>query len=281
MAATLLSVFAGGEASALAAKTTHHAVAKITHVKVTKHKVSGYTTPESHIKLMKLKHGEKASATANHKGKFVIKVKNNNLSKLKFKIKATKHGLKARTHVHKVKKAAQSIDSGNTGSQATPTPAPTTPDSSSESKKPEKPVKPNTGNHNNGGNIQTVAPSLAKQAENLKKEFNDAQAALTTLNTTQKSKRDSPKIKALIDAQNALNAAKTVVDNAGTSATETQKETLATAQTTFDNLKKANKQEYSQLKQLDSEKETAQKRVDNITQQLQALTNLLKPVPAP
>ncbi|MFC6288990.1 hypothetical protein [Levilactobacillus angrenensis] len=44
MAATLLSIVTGGEVSALAAKTTHQSVAKITHVKVTKHKVTGYTT---------------------------------------------------------------------------------------------------------------------------------------------------------------------------------------------------------------------------------------------
>lgn len=134
MAATLLSIVTGGEVSALAAKTTHQSVAKITHVKVTKHKVTGYTTAKSHITLMKLKHGEKASATANKKGKFTVKVKKNNLSKLKFKLKATKPGLKARTYTHKVKKAVQAIDDG----VITETPASTTPAKPDEGKKPEK-----------------------------------------------------------------------------------------------------------------------------------------------
>ncbi|MFD1454889.1 hypothetical protein ACFQ44_04205 [Levilactobacillus lanxiensis] len=145
MAATLLSIVTGGEVSALAAKT-QHSVAKITHVKVTKHKVTGYTTAQSHVKLMKLKHGEKVSATANKHGKFTLKVKSNNLTKLKFKLKATKTGLKARTYTHKVKKAVQSIDDGATTETQT-APAVVKPDSSSADKKPasthkEKPLSP-------------------------------------------------------------------------------------------------------------------------------------------
>ena len=60
---------------------------------------------------MKLSTG-KGFATAKH-GKFTLKVKSNNLTKLKFKLKATKTGLKARTYTQ-VKKAVQSIDDGAT-----------------------------------------------------------------------------------------------------------------------------------------------------------------------
>lgn len=165
MAATLLSIVTGGEVSALAAKTTHQSVAKITHVKVTKHKVTGYTTAKSHIKLMKLKHGEKASATANKKGKFTVKVKSNNLTKLKFKIKATKPGLKARTYTHKVKKAVQAIDNSVT----TETPASTTPVKPDEGKKPEKPAdkeKPHEVPH-----IQFVDRTVKTEFENAQSHF--------------------------------------------------------------------------------------------------------------
>jgi len=86
---------------------------------------------------MKLKHGEKVSATANKHGKFTLKVKNNNLTKLKFKLKATKTGLKARTYTHKVKKAVQSIDDGATTETQT-APVSVKPDSASAEKKPEK-----------------------------------------------------------------------------------------------------------------------------------------------
>ncbi|MCI1553046.1 MAG: hypothetical protein LKH74_03905 [Levilactobacillus sp.] len=164
MAATLLSIVTGGEVSALAAKTTHQSVAKITHVKVTKHKVTGYTTAKSHIKLMKLKHGEKASATANKKGKFTVKVKNNNLTKLKFKIKATKPGLKARTYTHKVKKAVQAIDNSVT----TETPASTTPVKPDEGKKPEKPAdkeKPHEVPHTQYVYMTTTAQTEFEKAQ--------------------------------------------------------------------------------------------------------------------
>lgn len=159
MAATLLSIVTGGEVSALAAKT-QHSVAKITHVKVMKHKVTGYTTAQSHVKLMKLKHGEKVSATANKHGKFTLKVKSNNLTKLKFKLKATKTGLKARTYTHKVKKAVQSIDDGATTETQT-APASVKPDSSSADKKP-------TSKHNE----KPLSPKVVMQVMNLQDHFN-------------------------------------------------------------------------------------------------------------
>ncbi|WP_204120006.1 hypothetical protein [Levilactobacillus wangkuiensis] len=176
MAATLLSIVTGGEVSALAAKT-QHSVAKITHVKVTKHKVTGYTTAQSHVKLMKLKHGEKVSATANKHGKFTLKVKSNNLTKLKFKLKATKTGLKARTYTHKVKKAVQSIDDGATTETQT-APASVKPDSSSADKKPEKGKdnkKPNVS-HPNYVKVPIRDWSVVKQ---------EVQKAKTDLTTAQ------------------------------------------------------------------------------------------------
>lgn len=180
MAATLLSIVTGGEVSALAAKTTHQSVAKITHVKVTKHKVTGYTTAKSHITLMKLKHGEKASATANKKGKFTVKVKKNNLSKLKFKLKATKPGLKARTYTHKVKKAVQAIDDG----VITETPASTTPAKPDEGKKPakdkEKPLsKPHEVVH-----TQFIYKTAKTEFENAQKDFDNAIGNIKNENAT-------------------------------------------------------------------------------------------------
>ncbi|WP_164511296.1 hypothetical protein [Levilactobacillus mulengensis] len=164
MAATLLSIVTGGEVSALAAKT-QHSVAKITHVKVTKHKVTGYTTAQSHVKLMKLKHGEKVSATANKHGKFTLKVKSNNLTKLKFKLKATKTGLKARTYTHKVKKAVQSIDDGATTETQT-APAVVKPDSSSADKQTEKKKE-----------THKEAPKIINVYSTPKTEFESAQLA--------------------------------------------------------------------------------------------------------
>lgn len=177
MAATLLSIVTGGEVSALAAKTTHQSVAKITHVKVTKHKVTGYTTAKSHIKLMKLKHGEKASATANKKGKFTVKVKSNNLTKLKFKIKATKPGLKARTYTHKVKKAVQAIDNSVT----TETPASTTPVKPDEGKKPEKPADKEKPHQENPQYVfvpgKPTTSSIAKLIDEIGSTRKDAQTS--------------------------------------------------------------------------------------------------------
>jgi hypothetical protein len=169
MAATLLSIVTGGEVSALAAKT-QHSVAKITHVKVTKHKVTGYTTAQSHVKLMKLKHGEKASATANKHGKFTLKVKSNNLTKLKFELKATKTGLKARTYTHKVKKA---VDGATTETQTAP--AVVKPDSSSADKKVDK-SKPAdsyiiTHAMNLKGHFDGIKDDAQKQLDSLNRQW--------------------------------------------------------------------------------------------------------------
>ncbi|WP_258115549.1 hypothetical protein [Levilactobacillus yiduensis] len=182
MAATLLSIVTGGEVSALAAKTTHQSVAKITHVKVTKHKVTGYTTAKSHITLMKLKHGEKASATANKKGKFTVKVKKNNLSKLKFKIKATKAGLKARTYTHKVKKAVQAIDDGViTETPASTTPAPAKPD---EGKKPAKDKEKPQSKPHEVVHTQFIYKTAKTEFENAQKDFDNAIGNIKNENAT-------------------------------------------------------------------------------------------------
>ncbi len=142
MAATLVSIVTGGEVSALAAKT-QQSVAKFTHVKVTKHKVTGYTTAKSHIELLKLKHREKSSTTANKHGKFTLTVKHNNLTKLNFKLKATKAGLKARTYTHKAK---STNNVGSSTSDSHPN-KPITPSESSNLQ--EKPNKPSIPSHPN------------------------------------------------------------------------------------------------------------------------------------
>lgn len=105
MLATLIAVISGGELNAQAKTRT---LSKITHVKVTKHRVTGYTTKYTHLKLTGLKHHEKASAKANKHGKFVIKVKKNNLKKLNFKIKATKKGYETLTYKYKTVKKTTS-----------------------------------------------------------------------------------------------------------------------------------------------------------------------------
>lgn len=106
MATALLTVFSGGGLS-VQAKT--RMVKKISHVKITKHSVTGYTTKYAHIKLIGLKHGEKANTKSNKHGKFVLKVKRNNLKKLNFKLKATKKGYKVRNYKYKVKKKKSSV----------------------------------------------------------------------------------------------------------------------------------------------------------------------------
>lgn len=106
LATTLLTVFSGGGINAQA-KT--RMLKKFSHVKITKHRVTGYTTKYAHIKLIGLKHGEKASTRSNKHGKFVLKVKKNNLKKLNFKLKATKKGYKVRTYKYKVKKKKPSV----------------------------------------------------------------------------------------------------------------------------------------------------------------------------
>lgn len=131
MLAVLLTAVSGGEVSAMA-KTKQ--ISKFTHVKVSKHTVSGKTTKYAHVKLTQLKHGEKGSAKADRHGKFVIKVKQNNLTKLQFKLKATKHGFKGRTYTYVVK-----VTKPVTNNAAVP---------EQSSVKPESVTKPQTPNDN-------------------------------------------------------------------------------------------------------------------------------------
>ncbi|MFD1454888.1 hypothetical protein ACFQ44_04200 [Levilactobacillus lanxiensis] len=142
----LLSIATAGETTALAAKP-QSSVAKITHVKVTKHKVTGHTTAKSHVVLLKLKNNQKTSATANKHGNFTLSVKKGNLTKLKFKIKVSKTGLKSRTYTHKVKSTAQvAALSRPHESTESPTPSgkPTTAQPSTPSSTPSAPSKPTT-----------------------------------------------------------------------------------------------------------------------------------------
>ncbi|MFD1548852.1 carboxypeptidase-like regulatory domain-containing protein [Levilactobacillus fuyuanensis] len=105
----MLTIISGGELTAIAATKT---VSKFSHVKVSKHTVSGKTTKYARVKLTNLKHGEKASTKTDKHGKFVLKVKKNNLTKLKFKLKATKKGYKMRAYTHPFKHSSQPIGNG-------------------------------------------------------------------------------------------------------------------------------------------------------------------------
>lgn len=107
--AIMLTIISGGELTAIAATKT---VNKFTHVKVSKHTVSGKTTKYARVKLTNLKHGEKASTKTDKHGKFVLRVKKNNLTKLKFKLKATKKGYKMRAYTHPFKHSSQPIGNG-------------------------------------------------------------------------------------------------------------------------------------------------------------------------
>jgi len=119
MLATLLTVVSGGEISAMA-KTKQ--ISKFTHVKVSKHTVSGKTTKYAHVKLTHLKYGEKVGAKADKHGKFILKVKKNNLKKLKFKLIATKKGFKSRTYKHSLEPNSHPIKKRSTTSSATQEP---------------------------------------------------------------------------------------------------------------------------------------------------------------
>lgn len=194
-AAALLAVFTGSEINASAAKTTKHTVAKITRVKVTKHKVTGYTTPKSHLTLMKLKHGETASATANRNGKFSINVKKNNLTKLRFKLKVTKAGMKARTFTYKAKKT------GSTNNNQFPTTTHPSQDKPQTSNKPSK--DESTASH--GSTLNNQQPSsqgtpsstqpTQKDIQRLKEELEKAKREyiamqIETQDTTDLFKKD-------------------------------------------------------------------------------------------
>ncbi|WP_203640378.1 carboxypeptidase-like regulatory domain-containing protein [Levilactobacillus andaensis] len=141
LAVFLTAVVSGGEVSAMA-KTKQ--ISKFTHVKVSKRTVSGKTTKYAHVKLTHLKHGEKVGTKADKHGKFVIKVKQNNLTKLKFKLKATKHGFKGQTYTHTVKVTKPVTNNAAVTEQNTV--------------KPENVVKPSTpvSNFTTSGNNQLV-----------------------------------------------------------------------------------------------------------------------------
>jgi len=278
MAATLLSIVTGGEVSALAAKT-QHTVAKITHVKVTKHKVTGYTTAKSHIKLMKLKHGEKVSATANKHGKFTLKVKHNNLTKLKFKLKATKTGLKARTYTHKVKKAVQSIDDGATTETQT-APAVVKPDSASADKKPEK-TKPKdtlimTQTMNLKGHFDGIKANAQNQLESLKHR----RAVKSSTNKIYKEVSDlmAAKAKATTDLDDEQNKTTPNKDKVTSLTTAKHEAETALNAKTGPNAMDAYKTAYSDLDDLDTQITTAQNKIQEVSNLLaQIQTVLAKP----
>jgi len=146
----LLSIATAGETTALAAKS-QSSVAKVTHVKITKHKVTGHTTAKSHVVLLKLKNNQKASATANRHGNFTLTVRQGNLTKLKFQIKVSKAGFKSRTYTHKVRKTTAQANTPAKPHESTvnqnpeKNPAkPITPQASAPGSTPSSPNKPTT-----------------------------------------------------------------------------------------------------------------------------------------
>lgn len=161
MLAMLLTIVSGGEVTAMAQTKQ---INKFTHVKVSKHTVSGKTTKYAHVKLTHLKHSEKVNTKADKNGKFVLKVSQNNLTKLRFKLKAVKQGFKGRTYTHAIKITKPAINHETVaGPNAT---------------KPENLAKPqtldennNTGNTNNNNPSKPALPVIpSKSNEQLIKE---------------------------------------------------------------------------------------------------------------
>ncbi|AYM02233.1 hypothetical protein [Levilactobacillus yiduensis] len=129
LVAAALTMAFGGEVNALAKS---HTISKLTQIKLAKHRLTGKTTKYAHIRLVNAQGKSFASGKANRVGKFTITVKKQNLTKLSFKLKATKPGFKSRTFSNKQIKRAQAKPHH---------PAAVTP---SQPSKPTKPVKPTT-----------------------------------------------------------------------------------------------------------------------------------------
>lgn len=140
LVATALTVVAGGEIGAMAKSKT---IGKLTQVKLTKHTIAGKTTKYARIKLVTAQGKQLASGKTNRVGKFKLTVKKQNLSKLTFKLAASKPGYKARKFSNKqIKHAAQAKPSH---SVTTTTPVPSQPDKPAKPTpvKPSTPTKPN------------------------------------------------------------------------------------------------------------------------------------------
>ncbi|WP_225419739.1 hypothetical protein [Levilactobacillus cerevisiae] len=286
IAATLLSIVTGGEVSALAAKTTpHHAVAKITHVKISKHKVTGYTTAQSHVKLMKLKHHEQAETTANKHGKFTLKVKSNNLTKLKFKLKATHAGLKARTYTHKVKKHAQSIDESTTTETQT-APAPVKPQVSDD-KKPEK----NKDKPTSQGGVHYVPvkdwATIKQEVKKVSDDLKDAKSNVADL-TNEKSdaKKNDSAFADLLSKKEAWDTAESNLSNADTAAKkqelEGKRDTAKTAYTAALNSDKAHSDAAKKLNDLNGRLKLAKQKVTELQHKADEIKGIFQesnPVP--
>ncbi|MFC6288991.1 Ig-like domain-containing protein [Levilactobacillus angrenensis] len=133
LVAAALTVAFGGEVNAMAKS---HTIGKLTQVKLSKHRLTGKTTKYARIKLVNAQGKSFASGKANRVGKFKITVKKQNLTKLSFKLAASKPGFKSRTFSNKQIKRAQAKPA-----KPTTTPNVTVP---SQPDKPNKPVKPTT-----------------------------------------------------------------------------------------------------------------------------------------
>lgn len=132
LVAAALTMAFGGEVNALAKS---HTISKLTQVKLAKHRLTGKTTKYAHIRLVNAQGKSFASGKANRVGKFTITVKKQNLTKLSFKLAASKPGFKSRTFSNKQIKRAQVKPHH-------PAATPSQPDKPNN--KPNKPVKPTT-----------------------------------------------------------------------------------------------------------------------------------------
>jgi len=84
----------------ITASSSTRFVSKFSHIRVSKHKISGKTSRGATIQLLTAKSKQLAKTVSNRKGHFSIKLKHAKLTKLNFKLKASKHGFRSRWFKH-------------------------------------------------------------------------------------------------------------------------------------------------------------------------------------
>lgn len=231
----ILTIISGGELTAMA---TTKPISKFSHVKISKHTVSGKTTKYVFVKLTNLKHGEKASTKTDKHGKFILKVKKNNLTKLKFKLKATKKGFKSRTYTHPLKPSSQPIDNGTI---TEPTAQKTVTNTSTSSI--------STASPQSTSNSQPATPSTQDKIEQIKELRSEIENSIQTyLTLKQKLKPQLDKYNSLfsersklsnnlVTARNQLLSAKdtlATIDTSNTAAVQAISDKVSTTQAAFD-----------------------------------------------
>lgn len=183
--AALLSMTAGGGISAMAKTKT---VGKMTQVRLTKHTLSGKTTKYAKIRLVNAQGKQLASSKTNRVGKFKITLKNQNLSKLKFKLTASKAGyLSRRFSSTQIQQAVANATQTSTLPGATVTPA--------KPVKPTNPTKPTTPSRpgNAGGSGRPSADTganLAKLIQAKRAELAAAKAKVARIKAELKPTQD-------------------------------------------------------------------------------------------